>query len=145
MADIKPVMGEYRHNIDAKNRVFVPAKHREALGELLVVYPNIRNKSLKVCSVDQWKSINDRINSLPAEKREALNRFFNSTGDTFEPDTQGRITLSKALVDHAGLTGTVVIIGCGTTAEIWSEKEYGAMKASMDMDLLLAAAEDADV
>ena len=145
MADVKPVMGEYRHNIDAKNRVFIPAKHRDALGELLVIYPGLRNKCLKVCSVDQWKIINDRINSLPADRREALNRFFNSTGDTFEPDSQGRVTLTKSLVDHAGLTGTVVIIGCGINAEIWSESEYTAMKSGVDMELLLAAAEEADV
>lgn len=25
--------GEYRHSLDPKNRIFIPAKHREELGE----------------------------------------------------------------------------------------------------------------
>ncbi len=145
MLDIMPVMGEYRHNIDSKNRLFIPAKHREALGTPLVVYPNIRTKTLKICSVAEWRAITEKMTALPVAQRENLMRFFNRMGDTFEPDAQGRVTLNQALVDYAGLKGSVYIIGCGQNAEIWSEKEYEAMSSTLVTDELLAAAEEADV
>jgi MraZ protein len=145
MLDIMPVMGEYRHNIDSKNRLFIPAKHREALGSPLVVYPNIRHKTLKICSVDEWRSITEKMTALPVAQREPLMRFFNRMGDTFEPDAQGRVTLNQSLVDYAGLRGSVYIIGCGQNAEIWSEEEYGSMSNGLVTEELLAAAEDADV
>ena len=145
MLDIMPVMGEYRHNIDSKNRIFIPAKHREALGPTLVVYPNIRTKTLKLCSVDEWRAITEKMMALPVSQREPLMRFFNRMGDTFVPDAQGRVTLNQALVDYAGLSGTVYIIGCGQNAEIWSESEYEAMNSTLVTDSLLEAAEQADV
>ena len=30
-------IGQYRHNLDAKNRIIVPAKFRDGLGEVFVV------------------------------------------------------------------------------------------------------------
>ena len=127
MLDILPVMGEYRYNMDGKNRVFIPSKHREALGSPLIIYPSIRDRALKVCSL--------------------LMRFFNRMGDTFVPDSQGRVTLNADLVAYAGLSGTVVIIGCGQNAEIWSSEEYEKLGSSpsFDAEVLRAAAENADV
>ena len=46
--------GEYRHSVDAKNRLFIPAKHREELGEELIVARDIRTQMLKVFSLEGW-------------------------------------------------------------------------------------------
>ena len=147
MLDILPVMGEYRYNMDGKNRVFIPSKHREALGSPLIIYPSIRDRALKVCSLGEWREITEKIQSLPVREREPLMRFFNRMGDTFVHDSQGRVTLNADLVEYAGLSGTVVIIGCGQNAEIWSSEEYEKLGSSpsFDADVLRAAAENADV
>ena len=46
--------GEYRHSKDSKNRVFMPAKLREELGESFVIAKDIREKCLKVYSLAGW-------------------------------------------------------------------------------------------
>ena len=144
-SEIMPVMGEYRYTIDAKNRLFIPAKHREALGETLVIYPNLRNDSLRICSVDEWRETVEKISRLPAQDREELLSYFNKKGDTFTPDSQGRVTLNQSLVDHAGLSGQVVIIGCGRNAAIWSAEKYDGIDDSAARGKLAELADRADV
>jgi len=145
LSDIMPVMGEYRYTIDSKNRLFIPAKHREALGETLVIYPNLRNDSLKICSVDEWREMIEKILKLPAADREELLSYFNKKGDTFSPDSQGRVTLTQPLVDHAGLSGQVVIIGCGRNAAIWAASKYDAIDDTAARSKLAELADRADV
>ncbi len=145
MLNIMPVMGEYRYVIDKKNRLFIPAKHRDALGETLVIYPNLRNDSLKICSVAEWREIIEKIQRLPAADREELLSFFNKKGDTFVPDAQGRVTLNQALVDHAHLDGNVVIIGCGQNAAIWSADIYDGIDDTATKSKLAELADRADV
>ncbi len=145
MAGIIPVMGEYRYAIDQKHRLFIPAKHREALGDPLVIFPNFRTPSLRVVSVEQWEEIFARISALPAAKRELMLSFLNSKGDTLSPDSQGRVTLNQGLVDHAGLSGQVVIVGCGKDAAIWSAENYRPVTVSDFGEMIAEYADEADV
>ena len=47
--------GEYHHTKDSKNRVFMPAKLREELGETFVIAKDVRTKCLKVYSLSGWE------------------------------------------------------------------------------------------
>ena len=58
--------GEFRHTVDAKNRLFIPAKHREELGEELIVARDIRAQVLKVFP---WKAGTNIL--LPLKSRSA--------------------------------------------------------------------------
>ena len=58
--------GEYRHSVDAKNRLFIPAKHREELGEELIVARDIRGQLLKVFSLEGW---NEYIAPIKQQER----------------------------------------------------------------------------
>ena len=58
--------GEYRHNKDSKNRVFMPAKLREELGETFVIAKDIRETCLKVYSLKGWE---EYIAPLKAQNR----------------------------------------------------------------------------
>ena len=59
--------GEYRHAIDAKNRIFLPAKLREALGENLVVSKGI-DKCINVYDEETWAEFVKKISDLPSFK-----------------------------------------------------------------------------
>lgn len=136
-----PITGTYRHNLDAKNRIFIPAKHRDALGSPLVVFPSIRDRSLKVYSVEEWRAFTEKIETMVAKEREQVLRYYNENSDTLTPDAQGRIVLNQNLVDYAGLAGGAVIVGCGKYAEIWSVEEHEKLKASTNVDDIRAALE----
>ena len=65
--------GEYRHNLDPKNRIFIPAKLREELGATFVVAKDIREKCLKVYSLSGWENY---ITPLREQKRKLSEKIF---------------------------------------------------------------------
>ena len=137
--------GEYRHSIDAKNRLFIPAKHRESLGPTFVIAKDIRGPRLKVFSLEAWQAYVAPIESMDRKLAENFKRFLYPNAEPQSPDSQGRATIDKDLLQYANINAAdareVVILGCGDYAEIWSAKDYDAAKASVDLDALRAELE----
>ena len=137
-----PLMGVFHHNVDGKNRLFIPAKHRDILGQSFIVCPSIRDKSLKAYSLSEWNKYIAPIEKLDRKYQEALKRFYNSSAAVLTPDAQGRIVLTPELVEHAGLESrAAVIVGCGNYSEIWSEENYALQQSSPDLAELLSVIE----
>ena len=121
------LLGEYRHNLDAKNRLFIPAKFREELGEYFVVAKLMRGECLRVCSIAEWDKYVEPIRNMQRKDSERILRALTKEAIQVSPDAQGRVVLSSALVEKAGLTKNAVIIGCNDYVEIWSESAYQRM------------------
>ena len=134
--------GEYRHGLDTKNRIFIPAKLREELGESFVVAKDIREKCLKVYSQSGWESYIAPIRKMERKHSEKILRFLHSSLAQVSPDSQGRIVLPADLVLHADIQRNVVIVGCCDYAEIWAEEKYEALKADEDLSEMLAELEE---
>lgn len=119
-----PLLNTYNYNLDSKNRIFIPAKHREVLGANFVVFPNLKDtRSLVISSVEYFNSLIDKIRNneeLSAEDRSDMIDFLSGFGDTVTTDTQGRIVLAANLVSFAELGGATIIRGCQDHVEIWS-------------------------
>lgn len=117
-------LGEYNHTIDPKNRVFIPAKFRDALGESFVVC-KAPDECLFIYSNEGWDKLSEEINNLPPtlNSRQFQRDFFRNA-DTVEADKQGRITLKSTLKDYAGLLKDVVIVGAGKRIEIWNKDKW---------------------
>ena len=124
MSTLMPLLNTYNYNLDSKNRIFIPAKHREVLGASFVVFPNLKDtRSLVISSVEYFNSLIDKIRNneeLSAEDRSDMIDFLSGFGDTVTTDTQGRIVLAANLVSFAELGGATVIRGCQDHVEIWS-------------------------
>ena len=118
-------MGEYHHNIDEKGRLTLPSKFRENLGSKFIVTRGLEN-CLFVYTLESWKKITNRLESLPFTKKDARNfsRFFLSGATVLEFDKQGRINLTAALIKYASLTKECVIIGVGDRLEIWDFEKW---------------------
>ena len=134
--------GEYRHGLDTKNRIFIPAKLRVELGESFVVAKDIREKCLKVYSQSGWESYIAPIRKMECKHSEKILRFLHSSLAQVSPDSQGRIVLPADLVLHADIQRNVVIVGCCDYAEIWAEEKYEALKADEDLSEMLAELEE---
>lgn len=115
------LMGKYTHNLDAKNRLFIPAKHRDQLGEAFVVTRNI-DKCLSVFSMEEWEKYTDKLEQLPSTQAREIARFIYSNACEVQPDSQGRVLISADLLTYAGIQKGAVIVGCGRRAEIWAEE-----------------------
>ncbi len=129
--------GEFRHTLDPKNRIFIPAKLREDLGEPFVIAKDIREKCLKVYSLAGWENYINPIREKNRTLYEAVFRFLHATLAQVTPDSQGRVTLPPELVEHAKIEKTAVVVGCGDYAEIWSESLYEDMKSNADISELI--------
>ena len=126
--------GEYRHNLDPKNRLFIPAKHREELGESFMVAKSVRENCLKVYSLAEWENYISPILKMDRKASEAILRALHRNASQVSPDAQGRIVLPPALIEYAGIDKGAVVVGCGKYGEIWAEETYEAMVQDEDME-----------
>lgn len=117
------LLGRFTHTVDAKNRLFIPAKHREQLGDSFVITRNI-DKCLSVFSMAEWEKYTDKLEQLPTTQAREIARFIYSNAAEVQPDSQGRILISAELLAYAGIQKSAVIVGCGRRAEIWAEEVW---------------------
>lgn len=130
------LIGEYSHTIDAKGRMIVPAKFRTELGERFIITKGF-DGCLYGYSLDEWKSIEEKIKTLPLiTGKDARNftRFFFSSAIECELDSQGRILITQNLRTHAELLKDVVVIGVSTRIEIWSKGKWESYNDGQDSD-----------
>lgn len=113
----------FEHSLDGKNRLIIPAKHREQLGPVFMITQSIDN-CLQVYSMEEWKKYSDKLDALPNKKLAAVRRFIYSNASEVTPDSQGRVVISPALKRFAGIEKNVVIVGCGNIAEIWAGEKW---------------------
>lgn len=129
--------GEYRHGLDAKNRVFIPAKLREELGQTFIVAKDLREKCLKVYSQAEWDRYLAPIKNQERRLAERVLRFLSASMTQVTPDSQGRILLPKDLVQYAEIARDVVVVGCYDYAEIWAEESYNKLKENEDVEEMI--------
>ncbi len=115
--------GKYPHSIDGKNRLIIPAKLKEQLGDTITIIKDA-DKCLCVYSKEEWTSYTSAISQLPKSQAKDVARFLYSNAIEVTPDAQGRVLLPQGMVDFAGITKNVVTVGCGKYAEIWSEERW---------------------
>lgn len=133
--------GEFRHSLDAKNRIFMPAKLREELGETFIIARDIREKCLKVYSMEGWAAYTAPIKEKPRQLAEQIMRLLHRSAAQVTPDSQGRVLLPPMLVEYAGIEKNAVVVGCEEYAEIWSEANYQTMLDNVDDEELRQALE----
>ena len=132
------LIGQYQHNIDVKNRVIVPAKFREDLGERFYVTKGL-DGCLFVLSSEGWKRLQDKIVAMPMSKARQLQRFFLSGAAEVEPDKQGRILIPQPLREYASIEKDVTFIGTGDRAEIWSTESWTQFNDNLTEDSIAEA------
>ena len=133
--------GEYQHTLDAKGRLFIPAKLREELGDSFVVTKGL-DECLFLYPLDAWKALEDKIRQLPMSKSRNLQRFFLSAAADVTVDKQGRIVVPPVLRNHAKLEHDVTIIGVLDRAEIWDRQKWDEYNGQLDAGSIAEAMED---
>lgn len=135
------MIGEYNHTIDAKGRLFIPAKFRESLGGQCVVTKGL-DGCLFIYAADAWRELREKIDSLPMSKARNLQRFFMSSASDCQADSQGRILIPSNLRDFAGLTKNATIIGVSNRAEIWDTDRWKEYNDQISAEEIVSAMEE---
>ena len=118
--------GTYEHSIDAKGRLFIPAKLREELGAAFYLAVGV-DACLAVYPQSTWDRFTEKFASLPMSQSKGMRRLFANAAKC-EPDSQGRIVIPQKLRKYAGLEKETVIIGVHDRAEIWSAEAWNAQE-----------------
>lgn len=117
--------------LDAKGRVSIPTRHRDALvsaeqGRLtLTRHPD---GCLLVYPRSVWEERRDVIARFPMSAR-ALQRLLLGNALDVDMDAAGRILVSPELRQAAGLVRDVMLLGMGNHFELWDTAEWGRREA----------------
>ena len=130
-------IGEYSHSLDSKNRMIVPAKLREELGERFVVTKGL-DGCLYVYPISEWKVLEEKLKKLPLTNKDAraFVRFFFSGACEVELDKQFRGLIPQNLKEYAKIEKDIVSIGVLSRVEIWSREmweEYNNLNVDFDV------------
>jgi len=138
------MIGKFPAKLDDKNRLFVPAKLRmELTGSFYVTLGvNCGHRCLTVYTAADWQTLSDNYNQLPISQKGAATSLIFMNAAMCEPDKQFRFTLTQNLLDYAGISRDVTIVGRAGQAEIWDTDEFAAFEAeNLTPEKLLASLE----
>ncbi|ALP90876.1 MULTISPECIES: division/cell wall cluster transcriptional repressor MraZ [Clostridium] len=118
-------IGEYQHSLDSKNRIIVPAKLREGLGNKFVITKGL-DGCLYAYPLEEWKILEDKLKTLPLTNKDARTfvRFFFSGACEVELDKQFRGLIPQNLKEYAKIEKDIVSIGVLSRVEIWSKEMW---------------------
>jgi MraZ protein len=112
-------------SMDAKGRLAVPAKHRDALLEqaggslILTAHPH---GCLLLYPQPAWEPIEAKIMSLSSfdKQSSSLQRLLVGYVEEFTLDSAGRMLVSPSLREFAKLEKEVMLVGQGSHFEMWN-------------------------
>ena len=117
--------GEYQHSLDAKGRLFMPAKLRDELGEVFFITISM-DRCLCAYSGESWQNLSERVSAMPYVKQRKMRPIFAHAAKC-ELDAQGRALIPQKLRDYAGFTKNVTVVGCNNHAELWDSDAWRAV------------------
>lgn len=128
------LVGNQQHMLDDKNRIRLPAKHREALGNKYILMPGTDGCIFVYPASDEHKIIAaiENIDSFDPDIAEWV-RSVAEFSATVEADSQGRFMLPQDLMEICGIVKNVRIVGAITKVEIWSEERYSERRKGQDL------------
>lgn len=126
-------IGEYKHNIDAKGRMAVPAKFRGKLGSGAIITRGL-DRCLFIFGAKEWEALAAKINALPLSQANsrAFARLMMAGAADVEFDAQGRALIPEHLRNYAGLKKTAVVAGVFNRIEVWDESAWNEYKVKTE-------------
>ncbi len=128
--------GNFRHTIDDKGRMSIPAKFREVIlgsGQPAVMMTTALDPCLVAYPLPAWEAMRVRLRSqaehedYPPEMEDFERRFFSSAGEC-PVDRQGRILIPPHLREEGQLNGEAVLLGIDHKFEIWNPQTWAEKK-----------------
>lgn len=124
----------YRHGVDEKRRVQVPAKWRPSQeGFEFTMVPwstSADGQFLRVLPPDQMQKLMRDLAAMPGtdSKKPSLKRFIGGKSEQVVLDKAGRIVIPEGMAREAGISTEAVLVGCLDRFEIWSPERYERLK-----------------
>ena len=135
--DLTGFLGSYRHQLDDKGRLALPAAFRRNAGDGGFVLLNGHDTSLFLYPARSWADVEKRLGELlqrqPGSRKSILALTANAM--EVEPDKQGRILIPERLQKAARLEGEALIVGMLEKIEIWNPELFADTTAETNPEI----------
>lgn len=117
------MFGTYYRALDDKNRVMIPSKFRNKLGESFYVSLGPDNVLEIRNDVDfqSWSESLTRVSMLNKSAR-AFKRLMLGNTQEMTPDKQGRVVFPSEFLAKLNVTKEIAFVGVGDKIEIWAKE-----------------------
>ncbi len=137
---MQSLIGEYDCKVDAKGRFMFPVNLRKQLEDAFekgfVINRNLHQKCLVLYPISEWNKLNRKLSKLNRliKANDVFVRKFTGGATGADADNTGRVLLPKSLVDYAGISTDIKILGSNNVIEIWDKNSYGQF-LSQELDI----------
>jgi MraZ protein len=123
-------IGSFKYSVDSKGRISIPAKLRkyvspEANDTFILTRGTAR--CIDIYPMDRWKELAanklSQLNSFNPQEAMFIRMFLQEAAED-KLDSQSRLLIPKNLIDYAGITKEVFILGVIKKIEVWNPEMY---------------------
>lgn len=117
--------------LDAKGRLSVPTRHRDALGGAAggqLTITRHPDGCLMIFPRTQWEEFRERVSALPMSAQWWKRIFLGNAMDV-DMDGTGRVLISPELRQAANITRETMLLGMGKHLELWDKAKYDEQEA----------------
>jgi MraZ protein len=115
--------GEFRHAIDEKNRITIPARWRRDRAEEFIILPEANHQFLMVMSPEEFSRMSaaaETNTQVSPRDRRVFFRQLHARAEHGVSDRQGRLVLPEDLCKKLNLKGEVALVGGRGRFEVWN-------------------------
>lgn len=140
------LIGEYRHTMDDKNRLSLPAKFRKELGKKIIMTRGL-DRCLFVYPVAEWKKFSEQLANLSIGSAEGRGFSRAMIGGAMEVDldASGRVLVPDHLKSYATLSTKVVVAGIHNRVELWNEEAWNLYTSGVEKEANTLAQKLSDI
>jgi MraZ protein len=123
------LLGEFKHTLDKKGRMAIPAKFRDKFSDGAVITRGV-DKCLFIFDPKEWRSLAEKLTSLPLAQANsrAFARLMLAGAVDVNVDSQGRVLIPDYLREYADLDKKVVVAGLYNRVEVWNKDKWEEYK-----------------
>lgn len=123
------LLGEYKHTMDTKGRVAIPAKFRDKMDGGAIVTRGL-DSCLFLFTKKEWQILAEKLTALPLAQANsrAFVRLMLAGAMDVELDSQGRILVPDYLRQYGHLEKQVVVTGLYNRIELWDAERWQEYK-----------------
>ncbi|MBR8538059.1 division/cell wall cluster transcriptional repressor MraZ [Carboxylicivirga sediminis] len=123
-------IGDFVCKPDAKGRVVLPSLFKKVMSEAnqssFVVRKDLFDNCLVLIPQDEWQKevqlLESKLNSFRQKDKRLKRALYRSTAEV-NLDGNGRFLVPKRLMEMVDVNGEVVLLGVGSTIELWSRQQ----------------------
>jgi len=127
------LLGEYKHTLDEKGRIAIPAKFRMNISSGAIITRGL-DHCLFMFDLQEWEKMVQKITALPLAQSNAraFSRLMLAGAMDVKIDVQGRILIPDYLREYAQLKKQVIVAGVYSRIEIWDADAWQEYKAKTE-------------